>query len=128
MTTPINPKPGEPWSLPLIVAQLEACGYENQAGILKNNVAFIELKKLADRSEKARVLILHAVSNVLDGCGNSYVNAYTEKWLRTAKELGAYHGPVVGNIVDLQDQLEQWFADNGGLPDLPTSDLRLPTS
>ncbi len=30
-----------------IVTQLEGCGYENEAGILINNIAFLALKKLA---------------------------------------------------------------------------------
>lgn len=33
-----------------IVEQLKSCGYECQAGPLENNVAFIELEKLAQDS------------------------------------------------------------------------------
>lgn len=38
-----------------IVEQLEACGFECEAGPLENNVAFIALKELAE-SEEDRVL------------------------------------------------------------------------
>ena len=31
-----------------IVAQLECCNYENEAGILNNNIAFISLKQMAE--------------------------------------------------------------------------------
>src|SRR5688572_261964 len=34
-------------NLPAIIAQLESCGYECQAGPLGNNTAFIELKEIA---------------------------------------------------------------------------------
>lgn len=68
-------------------------------------------------SETARVLLMHAVSGVLDGCGNSYSNAYTERWLTKAKMLGAYHGRVIGNIVELKDEWEAWIDAHGGLPD-----------
>ena len=33
-----------------IVKQLEWCGYENEASVLVNNVAFIALKELAEES------------------------------------------------------------------------------
>lgn len=68
-------------------------------------------------SEMARVLLMHAVSAVLDGCGNSYSNAYTERWLTNAKMLGAYHGRVIGNITELKDEWEAWLDTHGGLPD-----------
>ena len=76
------------------------------------------MQRLARRLEIARVLLMHAVGGVLDGCGNSYSNAYTEKWLRSAKELGAYHGRVIGTINDLEAEWEEWLEENG-LPDLP---------
>jgi hypothetical protein len=34
--------------LKAIVKQLEWCGYENEAGVLKMNLAFIALKELAE--------------------------------------------------------------------------------
>ena len=38
-------------SLRLIVAQLEACNYECEAGTLKTNVAFLALKKMSEKGE-----------------------------------------------------------------------------
>jgi hypothetical protein len=61
---------------------------------------------------------MHAVDRILAGCGNSYANAYTEQWLRHAKSLGAYHGRVTGNIIDLKAEWEAWL-DSNGLPDWP---------
>lgn len=69
--------------------------------------------------EVARVLLIHAVSTIFDGCGNSYACAYTEQWLRHAKALGVYHGRVIGNIVELKQEWEDWLDENGGLPDWP---------
>ena len=69
----------------------------------------------------ARVLLMHAVSTVLDGCGNSYANSYTEQWLTHAKNLGAYNGRVVGTIIDLRNEWEAWLDANGGLPDFPNT-------
>lgn len=34
-------------SIKKIVAQLESCNYENQSGLLNNNIAFLALKKMA---------------------------------------------------------------------------------
>lgn len=72
-------------------------------------------------SENIRIMIMHAVHPMLDACGNSYANAYTEKWLTEAKKLGAYHGPVIGKISDLKEEWEWWLENNGGLLDLKTS-------
>jgi hypothetical protein len=33
-----------------IVRQLEFCGYENEAGVMVNNVAFVALKQLSEES------------------------------------------------------------------------------
>ena len=64
------------------------------------------------------VLVMHAVAAILNHCGNSYSNAYTEKWLTKAKELGLYHGPVIGRIDDIKAEWNDWLDENGGLPDL----------
>lgn len=68
---------------------------------------------------KEQILIMHSVSPVLKACGNSYSNAYTEKWLASAKSIGAYHGDVIGNILELESCWQDWLDNNGGLPDLP---------
>jgi hypothetical protein len=74
-----------------------------------------------EERELARKLIMHAVGPMLQSCGNSYVNSYTERWLDWAKQLGAYHGPVVGTIKDVSEQWEDWLDQNGDLPDIPNS-------
>lgn len=84
------------------------------------------LHEVDGRLELARVLLMHAVSGVFDGCGNSYANAYTEQWLRHAKSLGAYHGRVIGNIRELEEEWEAWLDENGGLPDWPESPIVKP--
>lgn len=66
----------------------------------------------------AKNLLMHAVSFVLDGCGNSYANAYVEDWLKNAKKFGAYHGKTVGKICDIQEEWDDWLDNNGGLPSL----------
>ena len=55
---------------------------------------------------------------ILNGCGNSYANKYTEEWLIHAKSVGAYHGAVIGNIIDLRYQWQLWLEENG-LPEIP---------
>lgn len=74
---------------------------------------YLQAVKAMDQS-----LAMHAVSHVLDNCGNSYSNAYTEKWLTKAKEMGVYHGPVTGKIQDIKNEWEAWLSENGCLPDL----------
>ena len=66
----------------------------------------------------AKKLLMHTVSEILAGCGNSYSNKYTENWLTAAKKLGAYHGRVIGNITELQIEWQEWLDENGGLPDI----------
>lgn len=67
----------------------------------------------------AKILLMHAVDPMLENCGNSYANAYTEQWLHHAKQLGAYHGRTIGNIRELMDEWEVWLDANGGLPEWP---------
>lgn len=43
-------------NLPEIIKQLESCGYSCEAGSLENNLAFIELKRMAGNLEEATVL------------------------------------------------------------------------
>ena len=76
-------------------------------------------------SELARVLLMHVVDGIFQGCGNSYANSYTEEWLTRAKELGAYHGRVIGRIHELQDEWGAWLDDNGGLPDFPPQNTQM---
>lgn len=70
-------------------------------------------------TEKARALLMHAVDDVLSGCGNSYVNAYTERWLRGAAELEAYFGPFTGKVSDVKEEWSEIIEAQGGLPELP---------
>lgn len=44
--------PTKPMTLPEIIAQLEACRFECEAGPLEMNVAFVELKKMTTRRKK----------------------------------------------------------------------------
>jgi len=75
-------------------------------------------------SELARVLLMHAVDGIFQGCGNSYANSYTEEWLTRAKELGAYHGRVIGRIIELEEEWAAWLDENG-LPDFPSENGEL---
>lgn len=59
--------------------------------------------------EDVRRLVEDAVSLVLDSCGNSYANAWTEAHLTTAKKYGVYHGPVTGDIVELQSEWQYYL-------------------
>jgi hypothetical protein len=68
---------------------------------------------------KEQILIMHSVSLILQNCGNSYINAYTEKWLKHAKSIGAYHGDVTGDRGEVHQAWQGWLDYNGGLPDLP---------
>ena len=66
----------------------------------------------------AQKLLMHAVSYVLDGCGNSYINSYVEEWLKNAKKLGAYHGKTTGNVREINNDWNEWLDNNGGLTSL----------
>lgn len=85
----------------------------------QTNVNAGECSPASSCSELARVLLIHAVSGIFDGCGNSYANAHTEQWLTHAKSLGAYHGRTIGKIIELEAEWEEWMDANGGLPDWP---------
>ena len=65
-----------------------------------------------------KILIVHAVTPVLNQCGNSYINAYTQQWLKAAKSIGAYQGPTTGRVNDVVREWEHWLSKNGGLPEL----------
>lgn len=75
-------------------------------------------ERRADPQGRMQAIVMHAVSAMLDHCGNSYANKYTEEWLTAAKTIGAYHGPVIGLIDDIKTEWECWLDENGGLPDL----------
>lgn len=64
---------------------------------------------------------MHAIEPMLQSCCNSYVNAYTEQWLDWAKQLGAYHGPVIGAVEEVSERWNNWLNENGGLPEIPDS-------
>jgi hypothetical protein len=75
-------------------------------------------KPAEDDAAAVKRLVMHAVYPVLQNCGNSYANAYTEQWLRKAKEIGAYHGEVIGDIADLLEGWQDWLDKNDGLPEI----------
>lgn len=74
-----------------------------------------------DRADIVRALLTYAVSGVLEICGNSYVNACTEQWLRHAASLGAYphDGPFTGKVDEVAARFEEWLETVGGLPVWP---------
>lgn len=55
-----------------------------------------------------KTLIVEAIQPMFDACGNSYINAWLEDWLRRAAKAGCYAGPFVGRIneLDLDDIVE----------------------
>ena len=73
-------------------------------------------RKLSDKEAACR-LLMYAVGPVMSDCSNSYANSCVSSWLKTAKRLGAYHGPVVGNIRELSAAWDQWVEGNcpGGM-------------
>jgi hypothetical protein len=46
-------------------------------------------------------LIAWAIGPMFDACGNSYINAWLQRWLESAKALGVYEGPTIGTIADI---------------------------
>ena len=70
--------------------------------------------------DMARILIAHAVDAMLETCGNSYVNAYTEQWLDWAQIIGAYKGPVIGRCDEVSKTWNEWLEENE-LPEIPDS-------
>jgi hypothetical protein len=54
-----------------IVEQLESCNYECEGGSLKNNVAFIKLKKMVGRGESGSGLMICPLHlTCLDPCSH----------------------------------------------------------
>lgn len=47
------------WTLSEIVEQLEWCGYQCEGGPLEKNVAFMALKRLADRSQGRQIAFVN---------------------------------------------------------------------
>lgn len=76
---------------------------------------------LEQQLELAKILIRNAVDGIFRTCGNSYSNCWTEDWLSHAKTLGAYSGPVIGKIVDLEKQNDQFCDEHPELLDMPDS-------
>jgi len=48
-----------------------------------------------------KTLVVEAIQPMFAACGNSYINAWLEDWLRAAARSGCYVGPFVGNIHEL---------------------------
>lgn len=73
-------------NLPEIIKQLESCGYNCEAGSLQNNVAFIELKRMADNLEEAT---LHAKAvwgkEPVDTIEKGYIQTVALKFLELSK-------------------------------------------
>ena len=46
-------------------------------------------------------LIVEAIQPMFAACGNSYINAWLEDWLREAAKAGCYVGPFIGGIHEL---------------------------
>ena len=53
--------------------------------------------------DRARELVKQAVIPMMRECANSYANAWLEKWLTGARDIGAYTGATIGIISDLID-------------------------
>ncbi len=63
--------------------------------------------RILNENEELRDLVKKAALGVIKNSGNSYVDAWTQQWLESAKRLGCYSGEVVGMVDDLQlSQLE----------------------
>ena len=73
------------------------------------------------RIELAKRLVTGAVSAMFDACGNSYVNSWLESWLYHAKLIGAYDGPVIGEINVVKEQFELWLERHEGKTAIPTA-------
>lgn len=87
---------------------------EDVDAIIEENKALKESQNKP--SQDTIAIIAHSVELILNNCGNSYANAYTEQWLIIAKEAGAYHGRTIGKIHELKEEWELWCHENG-MPD-----------
>ncbi|WP_458373059.1 hypothetical protein [Pseudomonas laurylsulfatiphila] len=66
----------------------------------------LRLNAADQRIDDAAQYMRRTVDLVLQGCGNSYANAWCEKLLVIAKSFGAYSGATIGNIIDLREALQ----------------------
>lgn len=108
----ITPDPGQPWTLPLLVAQLEACGYENIAGPLKNNQAFIALKEMATNPDVIGALDRDFGTSVKFVCahlqeqGKSYLEIAVDPTTKEAAwSFEATELPATRKLLDILQRL-----------------------
>lgn len=66
----------------------------------------LRLNAADQRVDDAAQYMRRTVDLVMQGCGNSYANAWCEKLLVIAKSFGAYNGATIGNIIDLREALQ----------------------
>ncbi len=78
-----------------------------------------EIEKLQSDLALAKILIRNAVSYVLQGNPNSYITARNEDWLAHARNLGAYQGPVIGNLLDVVARWDEVLENEEPLLDMP---------
>ena len=85
--------------------QCNACGIDDfYVEQLEDKIKALEqqLKEANEKKNSLRRLVITAVHPMFDACGNSYINAWLEKWLEAAKALDAYDGETIGNILDVK--------------------------
>lgn len=63
----------------------------------------------------AEQMIANAIAPMFAACGNSYINAWLQEWLESAKAMGVYEGPVTGTIaaIEVDVWVERAFRKTG---------------
>ncbi|MGI9501318.1 MAG: hypothetical protein ACR2P3_14880 [Geminicoccaceae bacterium] len=69
-----------------------------------------EIRRLRAENDDLKHLVHQAIPGQFDVCGNSYVNAWLEKWLRLAQAVGVYKGPLIGVC---NDPRASWMESQG---------------
>ncbi len=106
----------------------------NSKTALHERIKTLELELSQQRGEKqllqdkiliARGLLSYAADGVLRDCGNSYVNACTEQWLRHAASFNAYpeDGPFIGRVTDVRESFDEWLSSRPDIMSWPESPI-----
>ena len=74
----------------------------------------IKEKSEPPRDSEMRNLLITAIRPMFNACGNSYINAWLEDWLRTIAPVTGYPGPFTGNIVEVMPDVNEWVDANQG--------------
>lgn len=80
----------------------------------EKNASTAMFYKILNDQETVKNLFIAAISSMFSACGNSYINAWLEQWLRATAPWTGYTGPFTGCIVDEIQDVHEWIEKHEG--------------